>query len=173
MVQLFNTLQILTNGKTIRLVHGAWAYFSNDAANTANNTKYGKLYNWYAINPTSNGNKNVCPSGWHLPTDAEWTVLIDYLGGATVAGSKMKEVGTTSWTSPNIAATNTSLFTAIPAGFRKDNGESSAQGHFTGWWGSNDSAGYGSRCYLVDNIGSVTQDTYGKSNGLSVRCLKD
>ena len=61
---------------------GAWAYYNNDAAN---NAKYGKLYNWYAVSPTTNGNKNICPTGWHVPTDAEWTVLTDYLGGESVA----------------------------------------------------------------------------------------
>jgi uncharacterized protein (TIGR02145 family) len=65
---------------------------------------------------TVNGNKNVCPTGWHVPTDAEWTVLTDYLGGVIVAGDKMKEVGITSWNSPNIEATNTSLFTGLPGG---------------------------------------------------------
>ena len=101
---------------------GAWSYYNNDAAN---NTKYGKLYNWYAVSKTSNGNKNVCPTGWHVPTDAEWTVLIDYLGGETVAGSKMKEVGTTSWNIPNTDATNTSLFSALPGGSRGSFGNQS------------------------------------------------
>ena len=64
---------------------GAWSYYNNDAAN---NTKYGKLYNWYAVSKTTNDNKNVCPTGWYVPTDAEWTVLTDYLGGTTVAGGK-------------------------------------------------------------------------------------
>ena len=65
-----------------KLTTGAWSYYKNDAAN---NAKCGKLYNWYAVSLTTNGNKNVCPAGWHVPTDAEWTILTDYLGGASVA----------------------------------------------------------------------------------------
>ena len=53
---------------------GAWSYYNNDASN---NAKYGKLYNWYAISKTTNGNKNVCPTGWHVPTDSEWNILIE------------------------------------------------------------------------------------------------
>ena len=102
-----------------KLTTGAWSYYKNDAAN---NAKYGKLYNWYAVSPTTNGNKNVCPTGGHVPTDAEWTVLTDYLGGASVAGGKMKEVGITSWNSPNTDATNTSLFTGLPGGYRISDG---------------------------------------------------
>ena len=71
----------------------AWCYYGNDPKNGA---KYGKLYNWYA----AIDNNGLCPQGWHVPSDDEWTVLIDYLGGESVAGGKMKEVGTTSWNSP-------------------------------------------------------------------------
>ncbi|NDF60572.1 MAG: hypothetical protein EB100_05775, partial [Crocinitomicaceae bacterium] len=80
---------ISNNTQWSNLTTGAWSYYNNDVAN---NAKYGKLYNWYAVSPTTNGNKNVCPTGWHVPTDAEWTVLTDYLGGENVAGGKMKEV---------------------------------------------------------------------------------
>ena len=85
---------------------------------TPNNAKYRKLYNWYSVSKTKNGNKNVCPTGWHVPTDDEWTVLTDYLGGLSVAGGKMKEVGTSNWNSPNTEATNTSLFSVLPGGSR-------------------------------------------------------
>ena len=93
------------------LTTSAWSYFKNDAAN---NSKYGKLYNWYAVSKTTNCNKNICPTGWHVPTDAEWTILMDYLGGPNEAGGKMKEVGTSSWDAPNTGATNSSLFTGLP-----------------------------------------------------------
>ncbi len=73
------------NTKWSNLTTGAWTYYNNDGAN---NTKYGKLYNWYAVSETSNGNKNVCPTGWHVPADAEWIVLTDYLGGD--AGAKIR-----------------------------------------------------------------------------------
>ncbi len=86
---------------------GSWCY--ND--NSSNCTTYGRLYDWATA-------LTVAPAGWHLPTDAEWTVLTDYLGGLSVAGGKMKETGTTHWSSPNTGATNESGFTALPGGSR-------------------------------------------------------
>ena len=150
---------------------GAWAYYNNDAAN---NAKYGKLYNWYAVSKTTNGNKNVCPTGWHVPTDAEWTVLTDYLGGANVAGGKMKEVGTTSWNSPNTDATNTSLFTGLPGGYRDYNGGYNFIGYFGFWWSTTEydtgNAWYRSLSYY---FGSAYRFANPKGYGLPVRCLRD
>ena len=158
---------------------GAWSYYNNDVAN---NAKYGKLYNWYAVSKTSNGNKNVCPTGWHVPTNAEWAVLTYYLGNNhlddTVAGGKMKEVGTTSWESPNTDATNTSLFAALPGGRRFgyfDNYKNN--GGF--WWSSSevdtsDPYPFGAWGLLISyNNGGAFIGEMVKSNGLSVRCLKD
>jgi uncharacterized protein (TIGR02145 family) len=150
---------------------GAWAYYNNDAAN---NAKYGKLYNWYAVSPTTNGNKNVCPSGWHVPTDAEWTVLIDYLGGEGIAGGKMKEVGTSNWDELNTESTNVSLFTALPGGYRDLDGGFDFMGGNGYWWSSIE---YDSNdawiCRLYNNGGSVASYSNGKGYGFSVRCLKD
>jgi len=150
---------------------GAWSYYNNDAAN---NAKYGKLYNWYAVSPTTNGNKNVCPTGWHVPTDAEWTVLIDYLGGESVAGGKLKEVGTTSWYSPNTDASNTSLFTGLPGGVRSSNGHYNDIGYDCNWWSSSENFTYGTwNRYLYYNAGLAGRLTNGKKGGFSVRCLRD
>ena len=150
---------------------GAWSYYNNDAAN---NAKYGKLYNWYAVSKTSNGNKNVCPTGWHVPSDAEWTVLTDYLGGESVAGGKMKEVGTTSWNSPNAGATNTSLFSALPGGNRNVNGGYNVIGHYGYWWSSteNNTNNAWNRD-LDDYDGSADRYNSNKYSGISVRCLRD
>jgi len=149
---------------------GAWAYYNNNAAN---NTKEGKLYNWYAVSKTTNGNKNVCPTGWHVPSDAEWTVLTDYLGGASVAGGKMKEV-TTYWISPNTDATNTSLFTGHPGGHRNDNGGYNYIGRIGFWWSSTEdvTADAWNRV-LVYNGGIAGRDSHNKYYGFSVRCLRD
>ncbi|MBU3714493.1 MAG: hypothetical protein FGM46_06040, partial [Ferruginibacter sp.] len=87
-------------------------WYNNDKTTYVNN-KMGALYNWYAINPATNGNKNVCPVGWHVPTDAEWTTLTDFLGSTSVAGGKMKSTGTQYWLSPNTGATNSSSWSAI------------------------------------------------------------
>ena len=150
---------------------GAWVYYNNDAAN---NTKYGKLYNWYAVSKTTNDNKNVCPTGWHVPTDAEWTVLTDYLGGTTVAGGKMKAVDTTSWYSPNIDATNTSLFTGLPGAGRNGYGNYDDIGYSGFWWSSSedDTSNPWFR-YLNYSLGYASRSNNSKRNGLSVRCLRD
>jgi uncharacterized protein (TIGR02145 family) len=147
---------------------GAWSYYENNAAN---NAKYGKLYNWYAVSQTTNGNKNICPKGWHVASDFDWVVLSDYLGDNFCG--KMKEIGTTSWNSPNSDATNTSLFTGIPGGYRDSNGDYGRFGDCGGLWSSSEyssnKAGY---LYLSSygNMGSYDSD---RRAGLSVRCLRD
>jgi uncharacterized protein (TIGR02145 family) len=150
---------------------GAWAFYNNDAVN---NAKYGKLYNWYVVSPATNGNKNVCPTGWHVPTDAEWTVLTDYLGGLIVAGGKMKEVGTTSWYSPNTIATNTSLFSALPGGLRFDMGNFNFIGSYGYWWSSSEVNAFGAWARNLNNdFGYTYRYDYSKRYGFSVRCLRD
>jgi len=150
---------------------GAWAYYNNDAAN---NAKYGKLYNWYAVSKTTNGNKNICPTGWHVPTDAEWTVLTDYLGGQSVAGGKMKEVGTTSWNSPNTDATNTSLFTGLPGGYRSLNVYYYDIGYYGYWWSSSEyNTNYAWARSLYYSNGFANRSFSNKNYGFSVRCLRD
>jgi len=162
---------ITDNTQWSNLTTGAWAYYNNDATN---NAKYGKLYNWYAVSPTTNGNKNICPTGWHVPTDAEWTVLIDYLGGSSVAGGKMKEVGTTNWNSPNTDATNASLFTGLPGGFRSFNGYYGYIGILGGWWSSSENdTNYAWLRNLYNGSGLAGRDDDYKGNGWSVRCLRD
>ena len=152
---------------------GAWSYYNNDVAN---NAKYGKLYNWYAVSKTSNGNKNVCPTSWHVPTDAEWTVLTDYLGGLTVAGGKMKEVGTASWNNQNTDATNTSLFTGLPGGCRgNSDGSYSGIGGRGFWWSSTENSTDDAWSRSLDgSSGSAYRNYYFYNrDGLSVRCLRD
>ena len=151
----------------------AWANYNNS---DSLDKKYGKLYNWYAVSPTTNGNKNVCPTGWHVPTDAEWTVLTDYLGGESVAGGKMKEVSTTNWNSPNTDATNTSLFTGLPGGSRSYHpGDYYGIGNSVTWWSSTEyysSFGAWTR-RLNYGSGNASRDYSHKDYGLSIRCLKD
>ena len=99
----------------------AWGNLTTGAYCNYNNTTsadtiatYGRLYNWYAAIDS----RNIAPTGWHVPNDAEWETLIYYLGGYSVVGGKMKETGTTHWISPNTGATNESGFTALPSGLR-------------------------------------------------------
>jgi uncharacterized protein (TIGR02145 family) len=94
------------------------AYCWYDNHKTTYGSTYGALYNWYVV---SSG--NVCPTGWHVPTISDWNTLIGFLGGDyQLAGGKLKESGTTHWSFPNTGATNEVGFTALPAGYRLDNG---------------------------------------------------
>jgi uncharacterized protein (TIGR02145 family) len=136
----------------------------------AKNT-YGALYNWYAVNTGK-----LCPTGWHLPLDAEWTTLITFLGGEDVAGGKLKETGTIHWSSPNTGATNESGFTAIPAGERFNTGPFFYLFNDYGyWWSATEYSITGNAYYRYmsyDNSCVYWGYNYNK-DGLSVRCLKD
>lgn len=92
------------------LTSGAYCSYTNS---TTDSIKYGNLYNWYAVHDI----RFLAPTGWHIPTQAEWTTLMNYLGGATVAGDKLKETGNSDWTGNYVLATNSSSFTALPGGF--------------------------------------------------------
>ena len=148
-----------------------WYYAPNE---TTNLTTYGALYSWYAINTASNGNKNVCPTGWHVPTDDEWKTLTDYLGGLAVAGGKMKEAGLAHWKSPNIGATNESGFTGLPGGSRDGNGTFDYVGTLGFWWSSTEYNWYSA---WNRDLGNYDDNVYRvsdyKGSGFSVRCLRD
>jgi len=144
--------------------------------NTANCETYGGLYQWnemmqYYPIP---GVQGICPDGWHLPTDDEWTILTDFLGGESVAAGKMKETGTTHWSSPNTGATNESGFTALPGGVCSSSGYFSWLTSTTLFWSSSENNGSGAWYRALGNSsGGVGRSTYFKTNGCSVRCLQD
>lgn len=156
-------------------------YNNDEAANTANNV--GALYNWFAVSPLYNGNRNVCPVGWHVPTNAEWTLLTDYLGGEFVAGGKMKSTGTQYWLSPNAGATNESGFSALPAGYRDAGGDFYTYDPQFGptnvglWWSRSqyDPGPTGaSHARGVSNVNEWCTDSWlDKTMGVSVRCIRD
>ncbi len=128
---------------------------------------YGALYNWPAA-------IKACPPGWHLPSDNEWKVLIDYLGGGEVAGGKMKTTGTNHWNNPNTGATNSSGFTALPGGCRYTDGSFYGLSYYGYWWSSSEyDASYAWGRYLYYSSADVLRYFYDKSSGFSVRCLKD
>lgn len=140
-----------------------------EAKATANYINYGVLYNWTAAT-------NACPAGWHLPGDAEWTELTDYLGGYYTSGGKLKEIGTAFWLFPNTGATNESGFSSRPGGLRNGYGSFINNGGFGFWWSSSEYttipyyAWY--RQLSFDNT-KINNLTYYKDLGLSVRCVKD
>ena len=161
----------------VTLTTGAYSDYSNTPSNS---TTYGRLYNWYVVDNNaatkvaSNGGKNVCPTGWHMPADAEWTTLTTYLGGESVAGGKLKETGTTHWTTPNTGATNETGFTALPGGHRGDDGTYDYVGYSGYWWSSTEGATtYARSRYVGYNISNVLSYNDFKQSGFSVRCVKD
>ncbi len=103
---------------------------------------YGATYNWYVCDPASNGNRNVCPTGWHVPTQDEWAELSDLLGGTQMAGGHLKETGLEHWKSPNTGATNETGFTALPAGYRSGTGIWWLIGERGQWWASTETFNY-------------------------------
>jgi uncharacterized protein (TIGR02145 family) len=135
-----------------------------------NDAIYGKLYNWYAVNDS----RNIAPTGWHVATDTDWTILITYLGGSSVAGGKMKETGTIHWNNPNVDATNESGFTALPGGSRNYGGDFFAIRSYGCWWSATnygtDNAWY---CYMSNNCGCIPRENDHKECGFSVRCVKN
>jgi uncharacterized protein (TIGR02145 family) len=163
-----------SNDEWTNLSTGAYAVYDDDSSNAE---IYGNLYNWYAIDLET----GVCPENWHVPTDDEWTILSDYLGGSSVAGGKMKECTEGScpeseyWNSPNTGATNESGFTGLPGGYRfYINGNYYFMGDYGYFWSSTQlnstsqwirRQGYSdSQIWRYCEINKV---------GLSVRCLKD
>jgi uncharacterized protein (TIGR02145 family) len=138
-----------------------------EAKATDNYATYGVLYNWTAA-------MNACPDGWHLPSDAEWTELTDYLGGESVAGGKLKETGTTHWASPNTGATNETGFTALPGGYRYSSGTFYNIGSNGYWWSATEYDAATAWYRYVDYYdGNVYRNDSNKEVGFSVRCLRD
>ena len=146
----------------------AWRIFNNKPIN---DSIYGKLYNWYAISDP----RNVCPNGWHVPTNEEWDALANYLGGDSIAGGKMKTLGTQFWQSPNIGATNESGFSGLPGGRCSGNlGTLSNLGDTGFWWSYSafDDLGAWFR-FIKNNEEKLSKNYYYKASGFSVRCKKN
>jgi uncharacterized protein (TIGR02145 family) len=149
---------------------GAYCDYNNDPsfANT-----YGRYYNWHAVNDP----RNLAPAGWHVPSEAEWKTLMNFLGGKDSAGGKLKEIGITHWTFPNAGATNSSQFTGLPGGNRSNlSGHFATLGDIGRWWSSTQNIFDTSTCWHFDLFNSsadVNLDDSFKENGFSVRCIKD
>jgi len=155
----------LSNAQWESTTQGACAIYNDD---DSNDKIYGKLYNWYAVSDA----RGLCPVGWHVPSDDEWTLLTLSLGGEKVAGGKMKS--STGWNAPNTGATNSSGFTGLPGGDRFNGGPYYTIGDLGYWWSSTELgsnfAWYRGLGYLTS---SVYRYSYSKQNGFSVRCVKD
>jgi uncharacterized protein (TIGR02145 family) len=151
---------------------GAYGYYDDAPSHL---DTYGNLYNWYIVDD----DRGVCPEGWHVPSDGEYTVLTDYLGVTSVTGGKMKEEGNEHWNyySDEVTeeATNESGFTGLPAGYRYDgNGIYGGMGYFGYFWSSSE---YGSNLAWLRVLGYYYSNMYrfylNKRFGFSIRCLGD
>ena len=134
---------------------------------------FGRLYNWYAVDNSSG--RYICPEGWHVPTKDEYTVLIAFLGGTSVAGGKLKETGTEYWNSPNTVSDNASGFNARGSGFRTSmSGNYSGRKYFSYSW--TNSSLNNINAYFQElrysTAGNVSNSA-SKKYGFSVRCLED
>lgn len=145
----------------------AFTWYNNDSSMFK--VPYGALYNGYVAE-----NKKICPEGWHVPGNAEWKLLVEFLGDSAIAGGKLKVEGTTQWHSPNSGADNSSSFTALPSGMRYFEGTFSSLSYFTAFWSANQtdtsSMKYLSLSYLDPK---ATFGYKSKRNGFSIRCIRD
>ena len=162
-----DTIPNVTNGAQWSVLNsGAWAHFNHD--NQYENP-YGKLYNWYAVVDSN----NVCPQGWHVPSKDEWIILIDTLGGANIAGGKLKSTGTQYWTNPNQGATNATGFSGLPGSYYDGLPwfNTGIIGHY--WSSTEQSAGSAYDFVLTYNNTIFGEWADEKKFGFSVRCLSD
>ncbi|MFM7668530.1 MAG: fibrobacter succinogenes major paralogous domain-containing protein, partial [Bacteroidota bacterium] len=140
----------------------AWCYYNNDSKN---DTKYGKLYNWFAVNDS----RGLAPQGYHVPSDDEWTTLSDYLGGTDAAGTKMKSIS--GW-EENGNGTNESGFSGLPGGYRTSYGSFRIIGQEGRWWSSTENEANIAWAHYL-NYDYVYSNLDYKRFGYSVRCLRD
>ena len=153
------------------LTTGAWCYYNNDSTM---GTKYGKLYNWYAVTDS----RGLAPEGWHIPGVAEWTTLSTTLGGDLVAGGKMKEAGSANWCCQNTGATDSSGFTGLPGGIRDATGTFyKTPGHFAYFWSATESSSPLQTAWIRSlsyaNAKLTTSPDFKKKHGMSVRCVRN
>ncbi len=162
----------LDNTAWVNTTAGAWAYYNNDPSYAC---PYGKLYNWNACVDA----RQLCPVGWHVPSDAELTILSNYLGGDEVSGGKMKAIGTVEsgtgyWRDPNTSATNESGFSGLPGGGRNVFGNYVLMGNLGYLWSaSQDSGVSGWNRYMAYTESILSRNPHTTKSGFSVRCLRD
>ena len=165
--------EVQDNTAWINQTEGAWSYYDNDGSN---NFPYGKLYNWHAAADP----RHICPAGWRLPTEPEWSVLFNELGGLLVAGGKLKSTRTDPdphprWDSPNTGATNEAGFSALPGGYRHPNtGAFTTRGRNGWFWTSSETSATQAHYYYMSYDSEwIAITIHDKEMGNSVRCIKE
>lgn len=167
------------DGTTIPLLENAdlWRYSTtgaycnfNNTTNTDSIATFGRLYNWSVIKTGK-----LAPIGWHVATSEEWITLITYLGGESIAGSKLRETGTSHWANPNSEATNETGFTGLPGGARPFYGNFYGVGGYAFWWSATEKELTNTaESWILSFYGNGIFSYYGdKQDGYSVRCGKD
>ena len=147
----------------------SWYDYNEDSVKSA---KFGHLYNWHVVNKTTNGNRNICPKGWHVPADKDWTILSNFLGGESIAGIKMKEPNTSNWISSNNENANASLFSSLPSGCLNPNNSYDNIGLNSFFWSSTEyfsNFAWGRSLDYTKGIFSRVDGV--KEMGLSIRCV--
>jgi uncharacterized protein (TIGR02145 family) len=152
--------------------NGAWSHYNNEVSYAC---PHGKLYNWYACVDA----RQLCPAGWHVPSDSEWSVLMTFLGGTDIAGGKLKSTGTLQqadglWYAPNAGATNSAGFSGAPQGYRYFTGEYDLVGSNVFWWSTDAFLTNNAISWFLSHTesGSFRSD-FDKNSGFSVRCIRD
>ncbi len=144
-----------------------WCHYNNDDSMEC---PYGSLYNWYTINDC----RNVCPSGWHIPTESEMSFMENYIGGPELAGGKLKAANDFYWLAPNTEGLNSTGFSGLPAGYRDPSGTFNEQTFSGHWWSAtsadDDNAHQRHATHQSGSLFSVPSD---KNSGFSIRCVRD
>lgn len=167
-------VSVYRNGDSIPMVQdpkkwsdqssGACCYYDNKPEN---GVQYGKLYNWFAVNDS----RGLAPAGWHIPSDAEWKQLIDFLGGEEAAGAALRSK--TGWRADDKDTTNCG-FEGLPSGSHEFDGTFYGIGKNCEWWSSTESNSFNAWfCFLNNYFSNIGKGNYDKLNGFSVRCIKD
>jgi len=153
------------------LKSAAWCSYNNEEKFEI---VYGKLYNWYSLNPKTNGNKNICPSGWHVPSDKEWIELYEYLGGIEVAANKLKHADPYCWMYLHEKASNSSNFSALPGGYFYNIGRFDGLFSAAIWWSSTENDATSVWRFLVHaGASQIDMKYFPKEDAASIRCVKD
>jgi uncharacterized protein (TIGR02145 family) len=157
----------------------AYCYYKDNPGLTCS---FGALYTWSAAmdgagssTASPSGVQGVCPTGWHLPSQAEWTTLINVLEGSSIAGGKMKETGTSHWSGTNVGATNDFGFTGLPAGLRYSFGAFFGNSLYEGYWSTDESSADNAWVIGLSTFSGeiIKNSTFGKKSGISVRCIRN
>lgn len=148
------------------LTGGAWAFTENSSSYEE---IYGKLYNWFAVSDQ----RKLCPQGWKIPSDEDWTILTDFLGGLDVAGGKLKSTGISIWQIPNNWANNLSYFSGLPGGYRDETGQFLGLGYYGLWWSSTSDGTNALSRYVYNEFNYASKDSSNKNHGLAIRCLME